>query len=79
MMSDEEDIDGQFKVHHQEWRSEEFNHFMEDLDDRASAGNSKLRPRVLRYYGTPQKTQPPTSVPQLMVSNIGNGEVLSPN
>lgn len=78
MMSDEEDIDGQFKVHRQEWRSEEFNDLMEELDDRASVGNSKLRPRVSRYYGTPRKTKPPTSVPQWMVSNTDDG-VLAPN
>ena len=77
MMSDEEDIDGQFKVHRQEWHSEDF---MEELDDRASAGNSKLCPQVSRYYGTPRKTKSPTSVPQWMVSNTNiDDEVLAPN
>ena len=74
MISDEEDIDTQFKVHRQEWRSD---CFMEELDDRASAGNSKLCPGVSHYYGTPK---PPTSVPQWMVSNTNiDDEVLAPN
>jgi hypothetical protein len=46
MMSDEEVVDGKFKVSRQEWRSEEFNDLMVELDDRASVSNSKPRPRL---------------------------------
>ena len=41
MMSDEEVVDGKFKVHRQEWRSEEFNDLMEELDGRVSNSTSK--------------------------------------
>jgi hypothetical protein len=78
MMSDEEVVDGQFKVHRQEWRSREFNSFMEELDDRASVGNSTPRPRLSRFHGTPQKLQPPPNAPEWMVS-IADNEVLAPN
>ena len=80
MMSDE-DVGGKFKVHRQEWRSEEFNVFMKKLDDRASVGNSKPRPRLLRFHGTPQKMQPPPlpNAPEWMISNADNDEVLAPN
>ena len=76
MMSDEEVVDGRFKVHRQEWRSDEFNDFMEELDDRASVTNPKPRPRLSRFQGTPQKTQPPPNTPGWM---IANDEVLAQN
>ena len=44
MMSDEDDVDGQFKVRRQEWQSQEFNDFMDKLDSRARELNQK-RPR----------------------------------
>ena len=75
MMSDEEVIDGKFKVHHQEWCSEEVNDFMEQLDDRALVSNSKPRPGLSRFYGTPQKSQPPSNAPEWMIS--GNDDILA--
>ena len=41
MKSDEEEVEGKFKVCRQEWRSQEFNHFMETLDIRATESNPK--------------------------------------
>lgn len=79
MMSDEEVVDGKFKVHRQKWCSEEFNDFMEELDDRASVSSSKPRPRLSRFYGTPHKTQPPPNAPEWMISNSGDDTVLAPN
>lgn len=68
LMSDEESAEGQFKVHRQEWRSDEFNEWMEELDARASATQGKSRPRITRYYGTPSKVQPPANTPEWMLS-----------
>lgn len=68
MMSDEEEAGGQFKVRRQEWRSAEFNQFMEDLDDRASSSHRKSRPRITRYLGTLCKIQPPTNATEWMLS-----------
>ena len=81
MMSDEEEIDGKFKVHRHDWRSNDCNDFMEELDARASASNSKPRPRISRYYGTPRRAQPPTNTPEWMleVSNTDDSRVLAPN
>ena len=79
MMSDEEVMDGKFKDHHQEWRSEEFNDFMEELDGRVSMSNSKPRPRLSRFYGTPHKTEPPPNAAEWMISNAHSGDILAPN
>ncbi len=46
MMSDEE-VNGEFKIHRQGWRSSDFNGFLESLDARATWANSK-RPRYDR-------------------------------
>ena len=81
MMSDEEDIDGKFKVHRQDWQSDEFNDFMEELDACASTSNSKLHPRISRYYGMPQKTRPPTNALEWMISisSADESEILALN
>ena len=82
MMSDEEEIDGKFKVHRQEWRSVEFNTFMDDLDARAIANQGKTRPRFLRYFGTPCKSEPPANANSWMMSSQPNSsedeEILAP-
>ena len=49
MMSEEEEVDGNFKVCRQEWRSDTFNNFMERLDERASNSN-RHRPRCERSW-----------------------------
>lgn len=79
MMSDEEETGGRFKVR-QEWRSAEFNNFIEELDDRASSSHGKSRPRITRYFGTPCKIQPPTNAPNWMLSttNTDDSEILAP-
>ena len=67
MMSDEEDSEGRFKIHRQEWRSSEFNSFMDSLDNRAAKATS--HPRKERYYGTPLKCEQPSSVVDWMVDS----------
>ena len=79
MMSDEEEADGKFKVHRQEWRSEEFNEFMETLDNRAASSSSQKRPRMERFCGTPVKSDPPTDTKNWMINtNDDSGIVLAP-
>ena len=58
MMLEEEEVDGKFKVCRQEWRSDTFNDFMEQLDERASNSSCK-RPRCEQYLGTPVKMDTP--------------------
>ena len=56
MMSDEEEIDGKFKVSRPEWRSTEFNEFMDTLDSRASASiNNSIHPRRDIFLGCTSK------------------------
>ena len=74
MMSDEEEVDGKFKVCRPEWRSIEFNDFMDSLDSRASSTRS-AHPRMERFYGTPSKGEPPADVASWTVSN---NDVLAP-
>ena len=84
MMSNEEETDGRFKVHRQEWRSAEFNDFMDELDDHAIASQGKPRPRITRYYGIPCKVAPPpppADVSHWMVSFTDPevSDILAPN
>ena len=67
MMSDEEDCEGKFKIHRQEWRSSEFNSFMNILDDRAAKASS--HPRKERFNGTPLKCDQPSGVASWMVDS----------
>ena len=67
MMSDEEDSEGRFKIHRQEWRTSEFNFFMDNLDNRAAKASS--HPRKERYYGTPLKCEQLSSVVDWMVDS----------
>ena len=67
MMSDEEDMEGKFKIHRQEWRSNEFNVLMDSLDKRAAKASS--HPRKERFYGTPLKCDEPSNVVDWMVDN----------
>ena len=80
MMSDEEDVGGKFKVHRQEWRSTEFNEFMETLDARANSSSAKSCPRIERIHGTPCKKMPPTVTCDWMLSSIGreDSRILAP-
>jgi hypothetical protein len=78
MMSDEEEVDGKFKVYRQEWRSAEFNNFMDTLDSRASSSKS-VHPRMERSHGTPFKGDPPADVATWTVSNNDDsGIILAP-
>ena len=79
MMSDEEEVDGKFKVCRHEWRSEEFNAFMETLDGRVSGYNCKL-PRYQQFCGTPIKSTPPSDVKDWIVgTRTNNSDVLAPD
>jgi len=80
MMSDEEEIEGKFKVHRPEWHSDDFNDFMDALDARALAAQGKARPRIARYSGTPCKSQPPpnTSLWMLSTTEDHDSEILAP-
>ena len=49
MMSDEE-VQGKFKVHLQNWLSDEFNNFVDELDGRAVARQDQSGPRFVRYF-----------------------------
>ena len=68
MMSDEEEVDGKFKVSRQEWRSEAFNEFMETLDNRATSSNRKY-PRI---DGSPMKGDPPAEIKEWMVCSTSD-------
>lgn len=59
-MCDEEDI-GQntFKVHRQEWQSEELHSFLVELDQRADAALKHAHPCKNRVLGTPLKGAAP--------------------
>ena len=78
MMSDEEEVEGKFKVCRQEWRSQEFNDFMEALDIRATESNPK-RPRYDRYLGTPLKVGAPTEARDWMMASSTSNTVLAPD
>ena len=78
MMSEEEEVDGKFKVCRQEWRSDTFNDFMERLDERAST-SSRKRPRCERYLGTPVKMDPPAKAKEWMVEGRATMPILAPN
>ena len=78
MMSEEEEVDGKFKVCQQEWRSDTFNDFMERLDERAS-NSSRKRPRCERYLGTPVKMDPPAKAKEWMVEGRATMPILAPN
>jgi len=56
MISDEEEFDGKFKVHRQEWHSDELNSFLQTLDTRANVSERVSgHPRKERIDGTPIK------------------------
>ena len=78
MMSDEEEVEGKFKVCRQEWRSQEFNDFKEALDIRATESNPK-RPRYDRYMGTPLKVGAPTEARDWMMASSTSNTVLAPD
>lgn len=72
-MSDEEPIEGKFRVHRQEWRSPEFNEFMNTLDSRVKETG---RPRIERVEGTPSKVSAPRNASEWMVA--AEEETLAP-
>lgn len=68
MMSDEEDVgDNTFRIHRQEWRSQELSDLLEELDRRADAATKKAHPRRNHIVGTPLKVNAPTTVKEWMV------------
>ena len=82
MMSDEEEVEGKFKVHRQNWRSDEFNNFMDELDARALASQDQTRPRFARYFGTPSKANAPPHATQWLTHSSYNedcNDIFSPN
>ena len=72
MMSDEEeDGDDTFRVHRQEWRSEEITALFEELDRRADAVMKRAHPRKTRVIGTPLKVGAPSATKEWMVKDSG--------
>ena len=70
MMSDEEDVgNNTFRIHRQEWRSQELSDFLEGLDKRADAATKKAHPRRNRVVGTPLKVNAPTTTKEWMVQD----------
>ena len=69
MISAEEDIGGNaFKVRAPEWRSEELNKLMKDLNARADvAATNRAHPGGNRVHGTPLKVPAPASVSAWMI------------
>ena len=68
MMSDEEDVgNNTFRIHRQEWRSQEFSDFLQELNRRADAVTKKAHPRRNRIVGTPLKVSAPTTTKEWMV------------
>ena len=68
MMSDEEDVgNNTFRVHRQEWRSQEMNDFLDELDQRAESAMKSSHPRKSRVVGTPVKMSAPEQVKPWMV------------
>ena len=68
MMSDEEDVGSNtFKVHRQEWRSQELTDFFEELDQRADEAIKQAHPRKNRIVGTPLKVSAPSVVKDWMM------------
>lgn len=60
IMSDEEDIgNNTFKIHRPEWRSDQLNELLGELDTRANTVINKAHPRKNRVVGTPCKTAIP--------------------
>ena len=60
MMSDEEDVgDNTFRVHRQEWRSQEMTDLLDELDRRADTAMKKVHPPKNRVVGTPLKVDAP--------------------
>ena len=56
MMSDEEDIgDNTFRVHHQEWCSQEMTDLLDEFDRRADVVMKKMHPQKAWVVGTPLK------------------------
>ena len=68
MMSDEEDVgNNTFRIHRQEWRSQEFSDLLEELDRRADSATKKAHPRRNRGIGTPLKVNAPTTAKEWMM------------
>ena len=68
MMSDEEDVGSNtFRVHRQEWRSQEMTDMLEELDRRADAAIKNAHPRKDRVVGTPMKVDPPRTTKDWML------------
>ena len=68
MMSDEEDVgDNTFRVHRQEWRSQEMTDLLDELDRRADAAMKKVHPRKNRVLGTPLKVDAPNTTKDWML------------
>ena len=75
MMSDEEDAgDDIFRIHRQEWRSEEMTALFEELDRRADAATKRAHPRKKRVIGTPLKVGAPSTIKEWMMKDVGDRE-----
>lgn len=62
-MSGEEDVgNNTFRVHTPEWRSDQLNTLLKDLDERADQVLNKAHPRKSRVVGTPCKVDAPSNV-----------------
>ena len=68
MMSDEEDVgDNTFRVHRQDWRSEEMTDILDELDRRADDAMKRVHPRKNRVFGTPLKIIAPENTKDWML------------
>ena len=70
MMSDEEDVgNNTFRVHRQDWRSQDMVDMFEELDRRADVAMKKVHPRKNRIVGTPLKVDAPSTTKDWMLRN----------
>lgn len=70
MMSDEEDVgNNTFRVHRQDWRSQEMVDMFYELDRRADVAMKSAHPRKNRTVGTPLKVDAPSTARDWMVKN----------
>ena len=70
MMSDEEDVgNNTFRIHQQQWRSQELSEFLEKLDKRADEASKRAHSRRNRVVGTPLKVNAPAITKEWIVRN----------
>lgn len=68
MMSDEENDELTLKRRRPDWRSQAFNKFMDELDERAYRASK--HPRKVQVFGTPLKCPHPENVQDWMLNQV---------